>query len=74
MIIDDFDFLCLCTKNRRENPMNNAEWLCEDYDRFCAFFNALANGRFDELEKDFKFVPETDTREDFNKWLVKPHE
>lgn len=54
--------------------MNNAEWLCEDYDRFCAFFNALANGRFDELEKDFKFVPETDTREDFNKWLVKPHE
>ena len=53
--------------------MNNAEWLCETYDRFCAFFNALANGRFDELEKEFGFRPQVDTKKEFNDWLLLEH-
>lgn len=72
-MIDTFDYICMTTQRRKPNPMNNAEWLCETQERFNRFFNHLANGRFIELEDEFGFVVESDTKADFYKWLDKEH-
>ena len=53
--------------------MNNAEWLCETTERFNRFFNHLANGRFNELEKEFGFKAEVDIKKEFNDWLLLEH-
>lgn len=73
MTIDTFDYMCETTQKRRTKPMNNAEWLCETTERFNRFFNHLANGRFDELEKEFGFKAEVDIKKEFNDWLLLEH-
>lgn len=74
MTESNFDLVCLCTHLRKDNPMNNAEWLCSDYERFKKFFLLLAEGKFTELETEYGFKVDTDVHDDFNKWLCQWHD
>ena len=73
MKLSEFDMLCIMCNKRKDKPMNNAEWLFSDHERFCRFFNCVARADYEALKSEFNFVVESDLHDEFYKWIQKEH-
>ena len=68
---DEYDMLCKMCNVRKENPMNNAQYLFESHERFNEFFSLAAKADYQGLKEKFGLEVIGDFHESFNKWLVK---
>lgn len=66
-----YDMLVDMCRLRKEKPMNNAEYLFQNHERFNQFFNLVAHGDYEGLKNEFGLEIVGDFHESFNKWIIK---